>query len=960
MPTNSTNYGLHLYDKVTDANQKFIDYRDSQNGSGSTSNMNIIDTTMKGINDSVTNLAGTGRTTETVKGNTDLINTVKADVIYKANATMSSANTYSATITGITVYATGLGILLTVPTTSTGTSTLTINSLTTQQLVKINSLGNMIQLEANDLYKNKPTLFVYNGSAFVAVDSGSADQINFIDSTFSAKNVKDALLESGSEILESTGYGVISGLITSAQVTPNMTVNVATGIVHMANGVRLAPVANTALAINAADTTKPRTDIVYVNSNGVITYLAGALGTVAIAGARAYTITTNCVATDTITIGGVVFTAIASGATGNQFNIGADTTITATNLTSVLNANATISALYTATSSTNIITLTEKVSGGGNTPAVATYTGTVVVSSGTAITSAVASSTAPTTPTDGFLLSQISVNANATTIVIANITDKRKIKNTTDTNMNEIGSLSTTVSEHLLDNMSYLVNVKYPPLGYTSAKGDGVTDDTVAINAIVQYIKTNKLGGLYFPQSTGSYMINGTGASPLGYIDGGIIIDSSMQIVLHPNATLQCITGTKQGYSIINVQNTSNVLVQGGNIVGDRTTHGATGGEFGFGIGVYHCKNVKIRDVIITDCWGDGICLYSIDVAKYNEDIWIDNVITRNNRRQGMSIVSGIRVYVDGSEFSNTNGTPPQSGIDIESDTGFTIPQDIFISNCKFNNNTSFDICMGSNAKNVEITNNVLSGCNSISIDVGAGVTVEGLVVDGNIISMGISGVHGIYSSGVISGAIINENIITNMPTTDGVAIGLGAASIGVTISNNNLSMCSYGIFFNGASSSHISINNNKIHDVRSHGIYPIVALLDSDIINNDFYGLATHGIFARMTNCLISNNTFKDAQNSGITDIPSKCTISNNIFIDMGKGNYASAWASIDFTGVTADNFVFGNRVRNAITGHIGIRDSGTPTTPNIVSKNDLRYAVAAQVLSLNAADINDGNFTL
>ena len=103
-------------------------------------------------------------------------------------------------------------------------------------------------------------------------------------------------------------------------------------------------------------------------------------------GVRTYPITTNAVATDTVTICGVTFTAIANGATGNQFNVGVSTTATATNLAAVLNANATISALYTATAVTGTITLTEKIAG-GNTPTTATKTGTIVIGTGTVTTS---------------------------------------------------------------------------------------------------------------------------------------------------------------------------------------------------------------------------------------------------------------------------------------------------------------------------------------------------------------------------------------------------------------------------------------------------------------------------------------------------------------------------------------------------------------------------------------------
>lgn len=74
---------------------------------------------------------------------------------------------------------------------------------------------------------------------------------------------------------ESTGYGVISGLTVSAQPTPDMTVNVATGIVHMPNGMRLTPMANSNLIVEEADVNNPRVDIIYVKNDNLIGYLAG-------------------------------------------------------------------------------------------------------------------------------------------------------------------------------------------------------------------------------------------------------------------------------------------------------------------------------------------------------------------------------------------------------------------------------------------------------------------------------------------------------------------------------------------------------------------------------------------------------------------------------------------------------------------------------------------------------------
>ena len=108
----------------------------------------------------------------------------------------------------------------------------------------------------------------------------------------------------------------------------------------------------------------------------------------ATAGARTYTVTTNFAANDTVTINGVTLTAKASGATGNQFNVGTDIATSITNIVSALSALTAFSSVYTITSNSTTITLTETLAGGGNTPTAATVVGTGVMTSGSPVTSA--------------------------------------------------------------------------------------------------------------------------------------------------------------------------------------------------------------------------------------------------------------------------------------------------------------------------------------------------------------------------------------------------------------------------------------------------------------------------------------------------------------------------------------------------------------------------------------------
>jgi len=67
-------------------------------------------------------------------------------------------------------------------------------------------------------------------------------------------------------------------------------------------------------------------------------------------------------------------------------------------------------------------------------------------------------------------------------------------------------------------------------------------------------------------------------------------------------------------------------------------------------------------------------------------NVTFDGVIADNNRRQGLSIIDARNVTVRNSVFSNTHGTRPSAGIDIEPDKrrrvdGVTITHSAFFGN---------------------------------------------------------------------------------------------------------------------------------------------------------------------------------------------------------------------------------------------------------------------------------------
>jgi hypothetical protein len=93
---------------------------------------------------------------------------------------------------------------------------------------------------------------------------------------------------------------------------------------------------------------------------------------------------TAAVATNAVTINGVAFTAVAAGAVGNQFNVGANDTATAANLAASINASVTagIVGVVTASSVANVVTIKAVSPGTAGNQLTLTGTGAPVVVSG--------------------------------------------------------------------------------------------------------------------------------------------------------------------------------------------------------------------------------------------------------------------------------------------------------------------------------------------------------------------------------------------------------------------------------------------------------------------------------------------------------------------------------------------------------------------------------------------------
>lgn len=198
------------------------------------------------------------------------------------------------------------------------------------------------------------------------------------------------------------------------------------------------------------------------------------------------------------------------------------------------------------------------------------------------------------------------------------------------------------------------------------AMGNGTSDDTVAFQSAINALPATG-GTVVVPD--GTYMINAL---------KGISLRSNTHLSMTSGAKLVAIANSAQRYWVLKVWGVNNVEISGGQVVGERVGHTGTGGEWGYGINISGSNLVSVHDIAVSNSWGDGLLVGATGSganAVLSTGVTLNHVTSTNNRRQGLTIAPCRQVYVVNSSFTNSNGTAPQDGIDIEPMTQGNVQQ---------------------------------------------------------------------------------------------------------------------------------------------------------------------------------------------------------------------------------------------------------------------------------------------
>lgn len=175
---------------------------------------------------------------------------------------------------------------------------------------------------------------------------------------------------------------------------------------------------------------------------------------------------------------------------------------------------------------------------------------------------------------------------------------------------------------------------------------------------------------------------------PIAINYNGLTLQNDSKITFQNNSKLIILSNSQTNYQALLVKNANNVTIINPVLIGDRDSHIGSSGEWGMGINILSSSNITITNPKISKFWGDGIYIgRNQGSIAYCNTIKISGGILDNNRRNGISIISGKDITIDNMTIKNTNGTNPMAGIDLEPNLNDEYLYNINLNNIKTINN---------------------------------------------------------------------------------------------------------------------------------------------------------------------------------------------------------------------------------------------------------------------------------
>ena len=376
------------------------------------------------------------------------------------------------------------------------------------------------------------------------------------------------------------------------------------------------------------------------------------------------------------------------------------------------------------------------------------------------------------------------------------------------------------------------------------------------------------------------------------------------------NCNITNISTTNKIY-LFNISKCSNVNIKGKNTTLKFNKQETTQQTC---INIKNSNNIIIENLSLLQAGGDGITLEGTSNDVISENIIIKNCFIDNNRRNGISLIGGVKnVKILNNKITNTSGANPQYAIDLEPWQDEIYNDTIFIKNNYFSSNTGGAIDIMPYNKNIFIENNTFddNGLSSvIDYNKGSNAYPKNCIIKNNIFNS---------SSIYIRGSRYSEfDIIDNMIDDGNIYFDNDVNSPGNSSPNDN---------------GKINIINNLIKNANGVSIY--FQSVSNGIIKNNIVLNSTTSvlIISGSNNILCNNNIFNrfalgETKPNNVVNLQTSknLSINDNIFI-----------SSIDDTSINNLFRTAANVSQCKITNNNGINANYTNFFTNDGSNNDV-----------------------
>jgi len=238
---------------------------------------------------------------------------------------------------------------------------------------------------------------------------------------------------------------------------------------------------------------------------------------------------------------------------------------------------------------------------------------------------------------------------------------------------------------------------------------------------------------------------------------------SNTELVLEPGVELVAKRGAYKGLRdfLLELPHVTNCVVRGGagstlrmwkaDYQGPDYKHG----EWRYGLRLHHVTNVLVEGISIVETGGDGI-------GVTGKDITIRNCVCDRNHRQGISVFNAENLLIEDCVLSNTSGTAPQAGIDIEPDTNRERLVNVVLRNVvsRGNAGSGFELYL----------NNLDDACPPVS------VRFENCRAEGNAVSASVNGGNR-RTERFVKGLVAFTGCTFLSPRRGGISVGSSPAS---------------------------------------------------------------------------------------------------------------------------------------------------------------------------------------